>query len=120
MKTIRISEAKRNFGRIFAQAKKGETIILQNGTDLMQLVPCVLPDPVPVRLVGYFQPNDEEIARINAAPADSGPLRRKTGTESKFALGRWSVSGSVQRIATCIRRLSYPMRSTVAMSVFCA
>ena len=75
MKTIKISEAKRNFGRIFAKAKTGETNILQNGTDLMQLVPCVLPDPIPLRPIGYFQPTDEEVAQINAAPADSGPLR---------------------------------------------
>ena len=75
LKTIKISEAKRNFGRIFARAKKGETIILQNGTDFMQLVPCVLPEPVPLRPPGYFQPAEYEIAQINAAQADSGPVR---------------------------------------------
>jgi len=75
LKTIKISEAKRNFGRIFARAKKGETIILQNGTDFMQLVPCVLPEPVPLRPPGYFQPAEDEIAQINAAQADSGRVR---------------------------------------------
>ncbi|MFM7750779.1 MAG: type II toxin-antitoxin system Phd/YefM family antitoxin [Opitutaceae bacterium] len=87
MKVIRISEAKRNFGGIFARAKKGETIILQNVADFMQLVPCALPDPVPLRPVGYFQASDEEIVRINASPTDSGPLRRKTDTELKSTLG---------------------------------
>ena len=75
MQTFRISEAKRNFGKLFARAKRGEVVVLQNGSDFMQLVPFVLPEPVPLRPVGYFQPSDEEIARINAAPADSGPLR---------------------------------------------
>lgn len=75
VKTIKISEAKRNFARIFARAKRGETIILQNGDDYMQLVPCVVPAPVPVRPVGYFQPTEEEISSINAAPTDSAPLR---------------------------------------------
>lgn len=75
MKTIRISEAKRNFGRIFARAKRGEIIILQNGSDFMQLVPCAVPDPVPIRPAGYFQPSEEEITAINASPGDPGPVR---------------------------------------------
>jgi antitoxin (DNA-binding transcriptional repressor) of toxin-antitoxin stability system len=75
MKPIKISEAKRNFSRIFARAKKGEIIILQNGNEFMQLVPCGVPEPVPIRPVGYFQRSHEEIAAINDAPADTGPLR---------------------------------------------
>jgi antitoxin (DNA-binding transcriptional repressor) of toxin-antitoxin stability system len=76
VKTIRISEAKRNFGRLFARAKRGEAIILQNGNDYMQLVPCAVSDPAPVHPAGTFRHTDEEIARINAAPTDPGPLRR--------------------------------------------
>ena len=76
VKTIRISEAKRNFGRIFARARKGETIILQNGDDYMQLVPCVAPDPAPVYPVGTFRHTDEEVAMINEAPTDERPLSR--------------------------------------------
>lgn len=75
MKMFRVSEAKRNFGKLFARAKKGEVVVLQNGSDFMQLVPFVLPEPVPLRPVGYFRPSEDEIARINAAPSDSGPLR---------------------------------------------
>ena len=74
MKTIKISEAKRNFGRVFARAKRGETVILQNGNDFMQLVPCVVPEPLPLRPVGYFRSTTEEVAQVNAAPTDSGPL----------------------------------------------
>jgi len=76
MKTIKISEAKRNFTRIFARAKRGETIILQNGNDYMQLVPCAVSDPSPVYPVGVFRHTDEEVALINSAPRDSSPLRR--------------------------------------------
>lgn len=75
MKTIRISEAKRNFTRIFARAKRGETIILQNGSDYMQLVPCAVSDPAPLYPTGTFRHTDEEAAMINSAPTDSGPLR---------------------------------------------
>ena len=76
VKTIKISEAKRNFSRIFARAKRGETIILQNGDDYMQLVPCVMPDPVSIYPVGTFSHTAEEVFMINEAPADPGPLRR--------------------------------------------
>jgi hypothetical protein len=76
VKTIKISEAKRNFSRIFARAKRGETIILQNGDDYMQLIPCALPDPVPLYPVGTFYHTDDEVAMINDAPADAGPLRQ--------------------------------------------
>ncbi len=75
VKTIKISEAKRNFGRLFAKAKRGEVIILQNGEDYVQLVPCAVPDPVPVRPKGYFQPTEDEISAINSAPLDAGPMR---------------------------------------------
>lgn len=69
MKTIKISEAKRNFGRIFARAKRGETIILQNGNDYMQLVPCAVPELVPIRPAGYFVLDAEDVAFINSSPA---------------------------------------------------
>jgi antitoxin (DNA-binding transcriptional repressor) of toxin-antitoxin stability system len=76
MKTIKISEAKRNFGRIFARARRGETIILQNGDDYMQLVPCAVSAPAPLHPVGTFRHTREEITLINSAPTDPGPLRR--------------------------------------------
>lgn len=75
MKTIRISEAKRNFSRIFARAKRGETIILQNGNDHMQLIPCEVPEPLPLRPAGYFAA-DEETARLrNSLGEESYPAR---------------------------------------------
>ncbi|MBL9204874.1 MAG: type II toxin-antitoxin system Phd/YefM family antitoxin [Opitutaceae bacterium] len=77
MKTIKISEAKRNFMKIFARAKRGETIILQNGNDYMQLLPCAVSDPAPVYPVGTLRHTDEEVALINAAPTDSGPLQTR-------------------------------------------
>lgn len=75
VKTIKIGEAKRNFGKLFARAKRGETIILQNGADYMQLVPCAVSDPVPIYPVGRIRHTDEEIAHINNAPLDTRPVR---------------------------------------------
>ena len=59
MKTIRISEAKRNFTKMFARAKRGEIVILQNGNDYVQLAPWAKPEPIPVRPAGYFVADDE-------------------------------------------------------------
>jgi antitoxin (DNA-binding transcriptional repressor) of toxin-antitoxin stability system len=71
VKTIKISEAKRNFSRIFARAKRGETIILQNGNDFMQLVPCAVPELVPIRPLGYFALDAEDVAFINSCQQSS-------------------------------------------------
>jgi hypothetical protein len=73
MKTFNISEAKKNMGRVFAWAKRGEIVLLRHGQDLMQLVPYALPEPIPHRPVGYFPVDEEERARINAQPDDEPP-----------------------------------------------
>jgi antitoxin (DNA-binding transcriptional repressor) of toxin-antitoxin stability system len=73
MKTIKVSEAKRNFTKVFARAKRGETIILQNGDDYMQLVPCVMPEPIPVRPPGYFAADEETVRVRNTLGEESGP-----------------------------------------------
>ena len=75
VKTIKISEAKRNFSKIFARVKRGETIVLQNGRDFVQLVPCAMPDAVPLMPVGTYRRNEEEVAQINASHEDTGPVR---------------------------------------------
>lgn len=73
VKTIRISEAKRNFSKVFARARRGETIILQNGNEFMQLVPCAMPEPIPLRPAGYFEA-DVVTARLrNTLGEESGP-----------------------------------------------
>lgn len=75
MATVRISEAKRNFSKLFARARKGETIILQNGDEYAMLVPCSSPAPIPDYPIGTFRHTDDEVRLINEAPADLGPLQ---------------------------------------------
>jgi antitoxin (DNA-binding transcriptional repressor) of toxin-antitoxin stability system len=75
MRTIKISEAKRNFSKVFARAKKGETVILQNGDDLMQLVPWIPPAPIPLRPAGYFTADAATIRQRNAWGDESGPTQ---------------------------------------------
>jgi len=73
VKTFNISEAKKNMGRVFARAKRGEVVLLRHGQDLMQLVPYASLEPIPQRPVGYFSVSEEECARINAQPDDEPP-----------------------------------------------
>jgi hypothetical protein len=73
VKTFNISEAKKNMGRVFARAKRGEVVLLRHGQDLMQLVPFAAPEPIPHRPMGYFPVDEEERARINAQPDDEPP-----------------------------------------------
>jgi len=73
VKTFNISEAKKNMGRVFARAKRGEVVLLRHGQDLMQLVPYASPEPIPQRPVGYFPVSEEECALINAQPDDDPP-----------------------------------------------
>jgi antitoxin (DNA-binding transcriptional repressor) of toxin-antitoxin stability system len=73
VKTFNISEAKKNMGRVFARAKRGEVVLLRHGQDLMQLVPYAPPEPIPQRPVGYFELSEETIALINAQPDDEPP-----------------------------------------------
>ena len=75
VKTIKISEAKRNFTKVFARAKRGETVILQNGNDYVQLVPWATPEPIPVRPEGYFVADDETASLRNTLGGESGPAR---------------------------------------------
>src|ERR1051326_3481302 len=73
VKTIKISEAKRNFSKVFARAKRGETIILQNGDDYVQLVPCVMFEPTPLRPAGFFVADDDTIRIRNGLGEESAP-----------------------------------------------
>ena len=70
--TIRFSEAKRNFARVGARAKRGRQVGLPpgNGWDCFQLVYHPPEDPVPHRPPGYFQPTPQDLAEINGARSD--------------------------------------------------
>jgi antitoxin (DNA-binding transcriptional repressor) of toxin-antitoxin stability system len=75
VKTIKISEAKRNFTKVFARAKRGETVILQNGNDYVQLLPWISPEPIPARPAGYFAADEETAGMRNTLGEESGPVR---------------------------------------------
>jgi hypothetical protein len=68
--TVRFSEAKRNFARVGARAKRGEVVYLQHGGDRFQLVYEPPAEPVPQRPPGHFQLAAHDLAEINGARSD--------------------------------------------------
>ena len=74
MQAMTLTEAKRNFSRVFARAKQGETIVLQHGNDFVQLVPCPPPKLNPLRPIGYFAADSETVSLRNSLGEESGPL----------------------------------------------
>ena len=53
--TVSISEAKQRLGEIADRAIEGEHIVIVRKSKLLVLKPLELPEPVPMRPVGYFQ-----------------------------------------------------------------
>jgi hypothetical protein len=68
--TVRFSEAKRNFARVGARAKRGDVVYIQHGSDRFQLVYEPPADPVPHRPPGHFQAGLRDLAEINGARTD--------------------------------------------------
>jgi hypothetical protein len=68
--TIRFSQAKRNFARVAARAKRGDTVVLRHGSDDFQLVYQPPADPVPIRPAGYFKLSAQDLAEINGGRTD--------------------------------------------------
>ena len=68
--TIRFSQAKRNFARVAARAKRGDTVVLRHGSDEFQLVYQPPSEPVPHRPAGFFKLSTQDLAEINGARTD--------------------------------------------------
>ncbi len=68
--TVRFSQAKRNFCKVAARAKRGDTILLQHGPDVFQLVYQAPAAAVPLRPPGFFTLGDPDLAEINGARTD--------------------------------------------------
>lgn len=56
MKTMTVSEAKGVLGRLVDQALKSKAVFIRRGERVVQLVPAVMPDPVPVYPKGALAP----------------------------------------------------------------
>ncbi len=67
---IRFSEAKRNFARVGARAKRGDVVYLQHGDDRFQLVYDPPAEPVPHRPTGHFRLTAQDLTEISGARTD--------------------------------------------------
>ena len=77
MKTsLTVTEAKGILGRLVDDALKAKPVFIRRGMRVVQLVPAVLSEPIPVFIEGALAMTDERVALINSIPADSRPLDR--------------------------------------------
>jgi hypothetical protein len=70
--TISISEAKQRLGEIADRALGGDQIIIIRKSKLLVLKELELPEPVPIRPLGYFDDHDK------AAVKESNKLARRS------------------------------------------
>lgn len=76
MKTLSISEAKRDLGRVADQALRGEPVFIVRKAHILLLQEYHLPEPVPVRPPGYFTDcHSAEEARQSNRLASLGPRK---------------------------------------------
>ena len=76
MKTLSISEAKRELGRVADRALEGEPVFIIRKSRILALQEYRLPEPVPARPAGYFADcyTPDEIKESNRA-ASIGPKK---------------------------------------------
>lgn len=76
MQTLTVTEAKPRLGRLVDQALRSKPVFIRRGNRVVQLVPAVMPDPVPAMPEGHFAITEERASALNAMPPDPRPLVR--------------------------------------------
>jgi antitoxin (DNA-binding transcriptional repressor) of toxin-antitoxin stability system len=76
MKTLSVTEAKPRLGKLVDRALRDEAVFIRRGRRIVQIVPAVQPDPLPVLRQGALTMTDERVDAINAMPGDARPLER--------------------------------------------
>ena len=76
MLTLTVTEAKPRLGHLVDLALKSKSVFIRRGGRVVQLVPAVMPDPIPAMPEGHFTITEERAAFLNASPVDSRPLAR--------------------------------------------
>jgi hypothetical protein len=71
MTPMTVSEAKPHLGKLADAALKGQGVFIRRGSEVLQLVRAVMPDPIPVYPFGALARGAVDIARLSAtATAD--------------------------------------------------
>jgi len=75
IKTLTVSEAKSQLGRLLDKAEKGQSIYLRRKNLLYRIEPVSEVEPIPARPFGHFavEEADPMVALANSAPASYTP-----------------------------------------------
>lgn len=76
MKTVTVTKAKGVLGRLVDDALKSKSVFIRRGGRVVQLVPAVLPEPIPVYPPGALDRSAEQVAFLQSGPDEPEPLRR--------------------------------------------
>ena len=75
---LTVSEAKPRLGALVDQALKSNPVFIRRGRQVVQLVPAVMPEPIPFFPEGALARSAAEIAQLTSmtTAAESQPYRR--------------------------------------------
>lgn len=74
MKTLTVSEAKGGLGRHVDRALRGEGVFIRRGDRFVQIIPAVVPDPIPVYAPGALVRSDDDVALLMSMSTDDEHL----------------------------------------------
>jgi hypothetical protein len=74
--SLTVTEAKGILGRLVDDALKAKPVFIRRGSRVVQLIPAVMSEPIPIFPEGALAMTDERVAFINSTPADARPLAR--------------------------------------------
>ena len=76
LKALTVSQAKPRLGSLLDQTTRGRSVYIRRKNRLFRIEPVEVPEPIPVRPVGYFQfPEDDELVALanRAEPSFTPP-----------------------------------------------
>jgi hypothetical protein len=76
MHALTVTEAKGKLGRLVDNALKSKPVFIRRGSRVVQLVPAVLPEPIPVYPEGALKRSAEQIEFLQSGPEAPEPFRR--------------------------------------------
>jgi hypothetical protein len=75
-RALTVTEAKGILGRLVDDALKSKAVFIRRGARVVQLVPAVMPEPIPIFPPGSLSMTEDRIGLIQSAPADGRPIDR--------------------------------------------
>lgn len=76
MRPLTVTEAKPKLGHLIDQALKSKAIFIRRGDQVVQLVPAVMPEPIPAWPEGAFARRADQITFLQSGEDAPEPFRR--------------------------------------------